>query len=125
MSDVRKVTGDEFHAELKAQGVPREHVAVKCVMCDTVQSITSFTRAGLAADEAEKRIAFSCVGRLRRALPPHKAKGRAEGCDWSLGGLFCGSPFVVTIDGKDRPSFPPATPEEAQTLLAVHECGGM
>lgn len=117
----RRVTTAEFHAELKAQGVPREHAAVKCFMCDTVQSLTSFIRAGVDPERAEGRIAFSCVGRVRAALPPHKAKGRNEGCDWSLGGLFSFSDFiVVTEDGNELPAFPPSTADEARALMAVN-----
>lgn len=118
-AEKRTVTHDEFTAELKAQGVPRDHVAVVCVMCDTVQSVASLTRAGATRDRAERMFAFACVGRLSSDPAPWgKTKGRGVGCDWSLGGLFNVSSYYVRLTDTDTsPAFPPATPEQARELM--------
>ena len=115
------MTVDDFRAKLAEQGVPREHVAFRCAMCGCVQSMTSLIRAGVKSiEEAEKFIGFSCVGRLTGAGTPNEAN-RGKGCNWTLGGLFQAHDLeVVTPDGKHHPHFVPATPEEAQRLMAEH-----
>ncbi len=46
---MRRLTIPEFHAELKAQGVPNQnHAALKCPICGTVQSMADFVAAGEA-----------------------------------------------------------------------------
>lgn len=113
----------EYHARLKAQGVSaREHAAVKCCMCGTVQSITSVLRAGCPPDRIDTIIGFSCEGRFNNAGPwpndPKKQKARAKrGCDWTLGGLLRLHTLEVDMgNGKTSPAFEPATPEAAQAL---------
>jgi len=44
--NVKIITVEEFHAALKGQGVPREHLAFKCPMCGTVQSAQYLIKAG-------------------------------------------------------------------------------
>ena len=45
----------EFHARLKAQGVSaREHIALRCPVCSTVQSFRSLLNAGVPDDEVER-----------------------------------------------------------------------
>jgi hypothetical protein len=109
----REITLDQFHAEMKAQGVSgHEHVAFRCVVCGTIQSGHDLIRAGAGPtfDDVERYLAFSCVGRWTDA---GDAPGR--GCDWTLGGLFGFSDLVVvTPDGKKHPRFELATPAEAQ-----------
>lgn len=105
---MRKLTFDEFKAELSAQGVTREHFAVKCVQCGTVQSRQDFVDAGAAPtiEEAQRWWGFSCIGRFKGGV----------GCDWTLGGLF--RIHTLEIDpsdgGEPFPCFEPASPEEAQ-----------
>lgn len=122
---MRTVTHAEFMAELRAQGVPREHMAVVCPACAKVQSPTSLIRAGAGADfEAVNRlIGFSCVGRWRQPrLGPSEAKALGEGCNWTLGGFFqIERIMIITDDGKEWPAFEPATAEQAQTLRAAHQ----
>lgn len=98
----------EFHATLRAQGVSaREHTAFVCVQCGNVQSIASLMLHGMAAEQAERRVGFSCEGRMTKD----------RGCDWTLGGLFTIHELeVITDDGKSHPTFLPATPEQAQAL---------
>ena len=115
------LTREEFAARLTAQGVSREHLAFRCWMCGTVQSLRSFELAGVALASAEYQIGFSCVGRhtgagawdaqnpVRRAVP---------GCDWTLGGLLGGGAIkLVGEGGKERWSFAVATPDEARALM--------
>jgi hypothetical protein len=122
MEEARKLSVEELHQEMKAQKVPsREHIAFKCVVCRTVQSLRSFERAGVLGEEAEKYLGFSCIGRFTNAGPWGRRKKRREvpGCDWTLGGLFTiHRVVVVTPDGKEHPSFELASPEEAQALAA-------
>ena len=123
MADRKTMTLDEFHAALKAQGVPREHLAAKCPMCHTVQSIADLQRAGADPDLS---FGFSCVGRFTGAGPKRKNEAPGRGCDWTLGGLFpIHTLEVVTEDGKHHPHFALATPEEAQAHMAQHADGVM
>lgn len=110
----------EFLAALKAQGVPRQHLAFRCVMCGTIQSMASLIRAGAGKDQdaVERFLGFSCVGRWTNA-GPHKPKTPpGRGCDWTLGGLFTIHQLeVIGEDGKVHPRFELATPEEAKALM--------
>ena len=124
---VERIPLTEFHARLKSQGVSsREHSAVKCPICGTVQSIASLIGAGDVPEFAENHIGFSCEGRISKAGPwpaekdeskAAKARRLVRGCDWSLGGLFQLHQMVVVMnDGSEIPVFAPATAEEAQEL---------
>ncbi|MFC3163101.1 VVA0879 family protein [Ciceribacter thiooxidans] len=113
----------EFHRRLNAQGVSgRQHVALRCPMCGTVQSATSLIKAGAGSDfdAVEKYLGFSCVGRFTGAGSPRE-KPDGEPCNWTLGGVFTLHTLEVeTTDGKRHPRFEVATPEEAQALEASH-----
>lgn len=111
---------DEFRNRLKAQGTSdRKHAAFKCPMCKTVQSITSFTRAGTDAETAERYVGFSCVGRVVGAEAPREQPD-GKPCDWTLGGLLRLHVLeVIDDEGKSHPYFEVATPEEAQALQAA------
>lgn len=122
MSEIRKMTVPELHAAFKAQGVSaREHVACKCVMCGTVQSLDDFVRAsGEPADVVEKFFGFSCIGRFTGAGEHKRGTPPGKGCNWTLGGLLrLHTLVVVTEDGKEHPFFELATPEEAQAHEAT------
>jgi hypothetical protein len=123
-----KILAEEMHRRFKAQGVSgRDHIAFKCVMCGTVQSLASLKRAGVPPDKAENYIGFSCEGRFNGAgewpSDPKKQKARKKrGCNWTLGGLFQIHELEVTTpDGKLHPSFVVATPEEAKALERAME----
>lgn len=112
---MRVVTLDEFMLELKAQGVPKEHLAFRCPMCGTVQSAFDLIAAGAGDqfEDVEKYLGFSCVGRWLECQPPPGVPER--GCDWTLGGLIgCQKLEVQTPDGKRHARFEPCTPVEAQ-----------
>lgn len=120
---MKSVSLAEFHEQMKAQGVPFEHVAFKCVMCGTIQSAQSLINAGAGKtlDEVEKYIAFSCVGRWTNAGPQTRGTAPGKGCDWTLGGLFrIHKVEVVYPDGSGRACFELATPEEARELMSRH-----
>lgn len=129
---MERITVEELHARFNAQCVSgRQHIAVKCVMCGTVQSGQSFIAAGAGADmdAVEKFIGFSCIGRFTNAGPHKKGMPAGRGCDWSLGGLFKLHKLEVeTPDGKHHPFFEIASPEEAQELeranIVAVETGG-
>jgi hypothetical protein len=124
---IEKIAVAELRARMKAQGVSsNKHVAFKCPICATVQSMASLERAGLPADNCESIIAFSCEGRVSGAGPwpsekDHSAKAvnrrKVRGCDWTLGGLLRLHELVVVLEnGRECPSFVLATAEEAQAL---------
>lgn len=117
---MKTMTLPEFHAALKAQGVPaREDLAFKCVMCGTIQSGRSLIKAGAGKtfDDVEKFLGFSCVGRFTNAGPHKKSTAPGRGCDWTLGGLFALHCFeVIDDDGGHHPRFEIATPQEAKAL---------
>lgn len=117
-----RLTIEQFHERLKAQGVPVNDWAFRCVMCNTVQSMRSLVEvAKCSPEQAEGSIGYSCFGRFTKAgaWDSKKAKRRAvPGCDWTCGGLFgaLGRGVVVTRDGVDHARFFIATPEEAAEL---------
>lgn len=110
----------EYHYALRAQRVPRHHVAMKCPMCGTVQSAADLIAAGAGTDfhEVEKYLGFSCVGRFTGAGGHKEGTPPGRGCDWTLGGLLHIHELeVVTSDGEHYPRFVLATPEEAQAHM--------
>jgi hypothetical protein len=122
---MKRMTQDEFLETCKAQFpgpepvLPR-HWAFVCPVCRTVQSMESLRRAGVRPDDADKFLAFSCVGRWTGA-GEHPSNGKpGRGCNWSLGGLFSIHKLEVVLDGGVRPAFEPASAEQAQELLRRH-----
>lgn len=120
---MKTYTIPEFHAALKAQGVkPHEHLAFKCPICGTIQSGRDLIAAGAGKtfDDIERYVGFSCVGRFTNAGPHKTGAAPGRGCDWTLGGLFTlHTTEVIDSEGKKRPRFDLATPEEAQAHAAT------
>jgi len=121
---MKTMTVKEFHEALRAQGVPKEHMALKCPICGTVQSSWDLIKAGVGKDydAVANYIGFSCVGRWNNTGPfQHKKSENVpskQGCDWTLGGMFQLHKLeVVTEDGEHYPRFEPCTPEEAQSHM--------
>lgn len=115
-----KITYEEFIALARAQGVTDvNHVAFKCCMCGTIQSMASLIEAGALPDQAENCVGYSCVGRWLNSGPPPGVPGK--GCDWTLGGLFgsAGREVLEIVRSPTHTSirFLLATPEEAQRLM--------
>ena len=77
---MRKITLEQFHSELRGQGVPKEHLAFKCPMCGTILSAFDLVKAGAGKDfdEVEKYLGFSCIGRWTHHKPPPKKRGTQE-----------------------------------------------
>jgi len=104
----RTITFDQFKAELSAQGVDREHFAVRCVACGTVQSRQDFVNAGIhpTIEEAQKHWGFSCIGRWKPG----------KGCDWTLGGLLHIHTLEIDFGAEEfkLPCFEPASAAGAQ-----------
>jgi len=104
----RTIDLEQFKVELASQGVPREHFALVCPVCKTVQSRQDFVtlKVSRTLEEAQKYWDYSCIGRFFPGV----------GCDWTLGGLF--QLHTLEIDPgegeKPFPCFEPATAEEAQ-----------
>ncbi|SEO65218.1 VVA0879 family protein [Nitrosovibrio sp. Nv6] len=120
MSTTPTMTLDEYHSALKAQGVPRDHLAMKCPICKTIQSASDLIAAGAGKnfDEVEKYLGFYCIGRFTRAGGHKKGVPPGRGCDWTLGGFLQAHELeVVTPDGVHNPRFALATPEEAQAHM--------
>ena len=118
---MKTITIEQFHDELRAQGVFRDHLAFVCPMCGTIQSATDLIKAGAgtAFEEVEKYIGFSCVGRWTHRKSPPKEKGTQDGCNWTLGGLFRLHELEVIdqsngIDDIRRPIFAIASPAQAR-----------
>lgn len=128
---MESISLNELHHRFHAQGVSsRDHMAMVCPRCGTVQSIVSWMRAGAVYEVAERYTGFSCVGRLTKAGPwpadndqtPNAVRRRlVPGCDWTLGGLLQIHELEVTSDaGLRMPAFVVATPEAARALEAFH-----
>lgn len=112
---MQTMTLAEYIAAAKAQGVPFEHIAMKCPMCGTLQSATDLIAAGAGAtvDEVEKYLGYSCVGRFTGASSPRSTPD-GKPCNWTLGGLFKLHRLeVVAPDGTVHPRFELASPAEA------------
>lgn len=119
---MRKITVDQFYAELKAQGVPRNHLAFICPACSTIQSMQDLLDSGkVSTEKVENYIGFSCVGRFTHQKPPPKKNGTQIGCNWTLGGLFSIHKLEIdTGDGKTNMLFEVATPKQAQEHMKAH-----
>lgn len=103
-----QITLDEFVMRLQAQGVPQEHCAFRCVHCGHIQSAVSLVRY-LPPEDAGNAAYSACEGRFNKKV----------GCDWTLGGLFQIHKLeVLSNEGTIVPVFEPASPEEAQALMA-------
>lgn len=114
---MKRITTEEVRELFRAQGVAREHLAFKCPMCGTVQSMASLRAAGVAESDLLNVVGFSCEGRFTHRLPPPRDEAErkartARGCNWTLGGLL--RLHAMEVDGE--PTFEPASPEEAQAL---------
>lgn len=121
---VEVITLEEMQARMKAQGVPRQHIALKCPICGTVQSMQSLIDAGASDGEAERQVGYACIGRLTGSGPHKPGEAPGRGCDWTLGGLFKLHELEVVVDSHREPFFAFATPEEAQALMAGQRLGG-
>ena len=115
---MRTITLEQFLSELKAQGVPRQHLAFVCPICKTVQSTASLMKAANRdEDYVENYIGFSCIGRWTNA-GEHKEGHDGHGCDWTLGGfLHLHELEVIDEQGKHHMRFEIATPEQARELM--------
>lgn len=118
----RQITFEQFQQELKAQQVPRIHVAVKCPMCKTVQSMHSLLLAGVEKSSIESIFGFSCIGRYKNK----QEHAPGVGCDWSLGGLFQMHELeVIAPDNKIHRFFKIASMDEAKTLMESEITGAV
>jgi hypothetical protein len=119
MTDRKTITLAEFQEACKGQGVPREHIATKCPVCETVQSMADLVAAGV--EEPDRTFGFSCIGRFTGAGAKKRGEAPGRGCDWTLGGLLTIHTLEVeTPDGKKHPYFELATPEEAHSHMRAH-----
>lgn len=119
-----KISFEEWNKRLDAQGQKLAHLAFKCPICGTVQSMTSLRKAGVPDDKLDTYLGFSCEGRWTNAGPwdskkPERAAIR--GCDWTLGGLFRLHKLEIEKDGETHPMFEIASVEEAAALRAAME----
>ncbi len=118
---MRTMTVDEAWAELQRQGVPKEHMAVVCPMCGTVQSPASLAAAMKCDKNAVlKYWGFSCVGRFTGAGSPLPDIEPGHGCNWTLGGLLsCHKLEIIDGQGRRRPHFELASPDDAKALMVT------
>lgn len=93
----RQVSADQWNAEgVRRFGRPARNWKFVCPRCKTVQSGQDFLDAGLSIEQAQKYLAFSCIGRFVSG----------KGCDWTLGGLLQIHTLEVLDDeGKAHPRF--------------------
>lgn len=119
MNEMVTMTLGVFLDTLKAQGVPRDHLALICPRCRTVQSARDLIDAGAGKDfeAVEKYLGFSCLGRFTGAPSPRREPD-GNPCNWTLGGLFALHELeVITDDGERHPRFMPASPEQAKAHM--------
>lgn len=125
---VRTIAVAELHAEMRAQGVStHEDIAFVCPACGTVQSMRDFIAAGYNPVDAERKIGFSCIGRVTGQgdagiVAKNKGQPWDKGCNWTLGGLLqIHRLTVITPDGTSHPSFELASPPQAQAHAEKHK----
>lgn len=110
-----------MNLEFQAQEVSRIHLAVKCPICKTVQSMHSLLRAGVEAERVENVFGFSCIGRFKGI-----DNTPGVGCDWTLGGLFQLHELeIITPDNKVHRFFEIASKDEAKTLMESELTGAV
>lgn len=117
---MKTLTLEQFQASMLSQAVPREHMAVVCPMCKTVQSGADMIKvgAGQSMDQVGAYLGFSCVGRFTGAEAPRKSPD-GKPCNWTLGGLLSLHELeVITPDGVSHPHFEPESPEAARAHMA-------
>lgn len=117
---MKVVTLEAFHAALKAQALPLQHVVFRCPVCGTLQSPQDLIDAGAGHDYDSVRrfIGYSCVGRWTGATTTRRGPVEGQGCDWTFGGLFEVRTYLVeTLDGRLHPVFEPASPADALAHL--------
>lgn len=113
---MRTISLEEFHNELRAQGVPKIHLAFVCPVCNTMQSAHDLiqAKAGKNFDEVQTYLGFSCVGRFTNAGPYIPSEPPASpGCDLTLGGLLRVHKLEVMDEGQPLPRFEIANPVAA------------
>ena len=102
--DPIRMTYDEFCDEgARRFGSKGRDWKFKCSICGTVQSWQDFVDAGMAVQEAEKYIGFSCICRF------FKDKGE---CDYTLGGLLRFPGIIVDVEGEEHHRFAFADTDE-------------
>lgn len=118
MNTPMMMSPEQLSAALKAQGVPRNHIAFKCPKCARVQSARDFIRAGVGptVDDVAEHLGTSCIGRFTGASLASNAQD-GQACTWTLAGLLQSEDFEVVEDGVSHPMFAPASTEEAQTHM--------
>lgn len=113
----------EFRAAIEAQRVPREHWAVRCPICGTVQSIRDLIDAGAGHDYTAVRgfFGFSCIGRWTGAGQHRRGWPPGRGCSWTLGGTLPIHTYEVILpSGEVHPLFEPVTAADAQLHMKRH-----
>lgn len=123
---MKTMTLDDFQAECMERFPSSLQTAVKCPMCETIQTAQDFINAGQghSFDDVQGLLGFSCIGRYTGAGTP-RAKPDGKPCNWTLGGLFRMHKLeVVTPDGKAHPHFELATKAEAEAHRAAQAANG-
>lgn len=95
---------DEFIAEAEKRfGKDRKKWRYICPSCETAQSAEDLLAAGVAKEDVDRYIGFSCIGRFTGE----------KGCDWTLGGLFQIHELEIEDhEGKTHPHFELAPGED-------------
>lgn len=110
---MRQISVEQLRDELRAQGVPREHAAMKCPVCGTVQSAADLIAAGAGEtlDAVLPYFGNSCVGRFTKAGPWKGDWAGVRGCDWTLNGfLQLHKLEVIVEEGRGIPFSNPPYP---------------
>lgn len=110
---VKQIPLEDFHSEMRAQGVDRDDIAFVCPKCHCIQSVALMVHHGVsAADALGKYLGFSCIGRFTED----------RGCNWTLGGLLqIHEVEVIHPGGEKQKTFRLATPEGAALLRSQVE----
>lgn len=122
----KEITLEQYHEQLKAQGVDIKKALMRCPACGTVQCWEDFKKAGVHPPEIESYLGFSCIGRFTKAgdegIKKHnQGKRWNKGCNWTLGGLFqIHTLVVVAEDGTKHPRFEVLTKEDAEEFRKTH-----
>ena len=110
MFKMQVLTQDEFLDEAARRFGPILNWKFVCPACGTIQSVQQFLDAGVAKDQIDSIIGFSCIGRFTGQtdagiIAHNHKKPWTKGCNWTLGGLLKLHKLEVVIGDYRRPTF--------------------
>lgn len=101
----QKITYDEWEKKGEALfGKNKREWKFVCPNCKHIQSFNDYLALGISAEEANKFIGFSCIGRCMKDCKGEFGNKIAP-CNYAGGGLFRLNPITIVHEGKEQTYF--------------------